>query len=211
SSMPIDLLACSGHKSWRGPTGVGLLALGPRFDQRGRWTTPRGSFTLAPWRLGGAEGSSEPTAMPPELPARFEAGTPNLPGVAGLGHAILQCPATAKRDDADALAHERALRQRLRRGLQDLDGVRLLGPADPDACTGVQSFVIDGWPCQEVAAALTASFGVAVRAGFHCAPGACEAVGAPDGCVRASFGPDTREDEVDVLIRAVRELVGVPA
>ncbi|MEM7681693.1 MAG: aminotransferase class V-fold PLP-dependent enzyme [Planctomycetota bacterium] len=209
--LPIDLLACCGHKSWRGPAGVGLLALGKRFDRQGRWTSPKGVFTLEPWRLGGAEGSSEPTRMPPDLPARLEAGTPNLPGVVGLGYAIQNCPACADHNDAQALVHERALRTRLRRGLADLSGVTLLGPEDPAECTGVQSLVLDGWPCQDVAAALTASFGIAVRAGFHCAPGACEAVGAPDGCVRASFGPETRADEVDTLIQAVRALVGAPS
>lgn len=187
-AMPIDLLASSGHKSLRGPTGTGFLYVGARAEPRA-------------FREGGSGGDSASPTQPTELPTRLEAGTPNTAGLAGLAAAlrILDPPA--------ALRHERALLARLMEQTQDTPTIRYHGTGVVRDSVGVLSLNIDGVPPAEVAAILDESFGVCVRAGLHCAPYVHRALGTfPDGSVRISPGPTTTMDEIDLLSAALREI-----
>ncbi len=198
----VDLLAFSGHKGLRGPTGIGALYVSERaFDQSGDPDTQ----PLRPILSGGTGGNATEEVMPTSLPKRFEPGTPNTLG----GATLLAAVETITPDSRTrSLEHERALIARLRERLAGVSGLRLIGADAVTDATPVQSLVIDGQEPTDVAAILDESFGIAVRAGLHCAPKAHATLGTLDlgGTVRVSPGPTTTEDDIDVCADALREI-----
>jgi len=96
---------------------------------------------------------------------------------------------------------------RLIEGLRAIPGVRVLSPSDPERRVAVVSITVDGWEPADFGAALDDAFQIACRTGLHCAPEACQALGAfPGGTVRFSPGFFTTAEEIDRTIEAVREL-----
>ena len=189
-----DLLAFPGHKGLMGPPGTGGLILGPRVE----------IDDLTPVREGGTGGNSEEDFQPRSLPARYEAGTVNTVGIAALGAAL---EVIAETGVAAIGAHEREMTTRLIEGLREIPGVRVLSPSDPERRVAVVSITVDGWEPTDFGAALDDAFQIACRTGLHCAPEACQALGAfPGGTVRFSPGFFTTVDEIDRTIEAVREL-----
>ncbi len=187
-AMNIDLLAFPGHKSLLGPSGTGVLYVGKRAE-------------IGPFREGGTGAESSNPMQPKELPTRLEAGTHNTVGLAGLNAALDGLNPT------QALAHEGRFIERLIRGLEDSDKVRIFGDAPPSHRVGLLSLWIDGISPVDAAAILDETFGIAVRAGLHCAPHAHRALGTfPDGTIRVSPGWNTTEAEMDQLIAALREI-----
>ena len=191
-ATPIDLLACSGHKGLFGPTGTGVLYVGPR-------AAPR------PWREGdtGGEGSAKDPFQPEGLPSRLEGGTPNVLGIAGL-------------DAGVAWVAERGP-DHLRRQVVDLlrqvaewagaAGWRVVGPWSPDACIGVLSLVPKGRGPKAVTEALDRRHDIAARPGLHDALYANQALGTyPEGTLRLSPGPFTTAGEVAALIAALEQI-----
>ncbi|MGH2687768.1 MAG: aminotransferase class V-fold PLP-dependent enzyme, partial [Actinomycetota bacterium] len=152
----IDLLAFTGHKTLMGPQGTGGLVVGERVEP-------------APWREGGTGGDSANPLQPDELPHRLEAGTPNTAGIAGLGEGVRY----VRENSGEMARHETALASRLWEALEGRRGISLHGhrPGDGRPRTGVVSFTMAGHTASEVGAILDSSFGIAVRAGLHCAPG----------------------------------------
>jgi cysteine desulfurase / selenocysteine lyase len=189
----VDLLAFAGHKGLLGPSGTGGLYVGPR-------------AALRPWREGGTGGDSARPVQPEELPHALEAGTPNTAGIAGLAEGARW----VQSQGMEALAsRERALAARLWEALADVHRVELYGraPGEAPARTGLLTFNVKGERASEVGAILDASFGIAVRAGLHCAPGVHRFLGTfPEGAVRVSPGPFTTEQEIDTLAEAVRAI-----
>lgn len=162
-------LCCPGHKALFGPQGTGiLLVLSDRLRE--------------PLMTGGTGSLSERTEQPDLLPDRFESGTLNAHGIAGLGAGIAWVRAQGTRK---ILGHERRLVSRLAKGLHALPGVEVFdGPGQ----TGVLSFRVAGAACEEVAGRL-AEHGVCVRDGLHCAPLAHRSAGTFEtGTVRVSAG-----------------------
>jgi cysteine desulfurase/selenocysteine lyase len=195
----IDLTAFSGHKALLGPSGVGGLYVGPRAFPG------EGGRVLEPTRFGGTGTDSTSADMPADLPARFEPGTPNTVGQIGLLAAI-EDP-TRLLPDA-ALAHERMLVDHLVSRTVGMPRVRVVGPRDRSRCVGILSLVVEGHPPTDVAAVLDASFGIAVRAGLQCAPGAHRAMGTFEGggTVRVSPGPYSTLADIEALADALGEL-----
>jgi cysteine desulfurase family protein len=184
----IDLLACSGHKGLLGPTGTGLLYVGPRAD-------------VAPFREGGTGSQSELDEHPMHLPDRLEAGTLNVTGIAGLSAGLAYI---AKETIARIRAHEAEMSTRLRGGLEHIPGLTLYGPADAAQRTSVVSFTMAGLDPADIAAILDTSFGIAVRPGLHCAPLAHRTIGTfPRGTVRMSPGHFTTIQDIDAAVEAV--------
>lgn len=176
-------IAMPGHKGLLGPQGTGLLLCGH---------TPR------PLLFGGTGTASRLQTMPEELPERMEAGTLNVPGIAGLAeglrYVLAKTPEAIGKREAEAAAA-------CARDLKKL-GVRVFAGAHQ---AGTVSFVPEG-DCEVLAEALGQK-GIAVRAGLHCAPLAHESAGTLDsGTVRVSFGHDATLQQAAALVRGVREI-----
>ena len=186
----IDLLAVPGHKGLYGPQGTGLLCVAP-------------GVALQPLLAGGTGSSSTADAQPDTFPEGFEAGTHNLPGIAGLKAGM---DFVLQQGVAAIGAHERALMLQAVARLDAMTGVTLYGPVDPDLRTGVLSFTVAGRDPAEVAFDLDRRFDIAVRAGLHCAPRAHRTLGTfPGGTIRMSPGWFTTEAEIDAFCDAVEE------
>ena len=178
-----DFIAMPGHKGLLGPQGTGLLLCGSQ---------------PIPLMQGGTGSNSRMQQMPEELPDALEAGTLNVPGIAGLTQGISYLQATGIQNIA-AREHRQAMR--CARGLQQL-GYRVF-TGDPQG--GTVSF-IPQTDCEEFAQKL-ASKGFAVRAGLHCAPIAHESAGTLDsGTVRVSFGIDAMDAQTDAFLRHLRTM-----
>ncbi|MBR6312092.1 MAG: aminotransferase class V-fold PLP-dependent enzyme [Oscillospiraceae bacterium] len=193
--LPIDLqgvgadfIAMPGHKSLLGPQGTGLLLVGE-------------NAPIRPLLAGGTGSVSLSREMPDFLPDALEAGTHNVPGIAGLAEGMRF---VASRGTEAILAHERELAREAARLLERTGRARCFISDDPDAQTGVLSFVIEGMDSQTAAVRLGEA-GVAVRGGLHCAPLAHESAGT-EGTVRASFSVFNTLSDAEGLARAVARL-----
>lgn len=205
--LGIDLAAFSGHKALGGPAGTGVLYVGPRALGGGNSAARAAEHTLRPVFFGGTGHDSQSADMPSGLPERFEPGTPNLPGFAGLLAAVEGWSASSA---ARALEHGRGLIERFRRTLSERAPGRIVvhGPSDRSNTVPVIALSVVGMDPADAAVALEQSFGILVRSGLHCAPGAHAAMGtaANGGTLRISPGPGTTEDEIDAAADALVEL-----
>ncbi len=190
--LPLDLktlgaafLAMPGHKGLYGPQGTGLLICGA---------------PARPLLEGGSGSDSRNRRMPDQLPDRLEAGTLNMPGIAGL-HRGLQFVRRSKA--AGLLRHERLLLRQAEDLLRQLPGVELYAAEDAGLQTGVLSFRVTGED-PEVTAAKLADRGIAVRAGLHCAPLAHDTAGS-GGTVRISFSAFNHSGEVRKFAMVLKE------
>jgi cysteine desulfurase/selenocysteine lyase len=190
-----DFYAVSGHKMMA-PSGIGALF--------GREELLAG---MRPWQGGGdmiRSVSFEKTTYN-DPPYRFEAGTPNVAGVVGLGAAV---------DYIEQLGHERIARlerellERLTAELQRVSGLRILGTTSGKVA--VVSFVVEGLHAQDVATLLDTQ-GIAVRAGHHCAEPLLKRFGV-DSTLRVSLAPFNTHEDIDRFLagldRARRILMG---
>jgi len=191
SAMGIDMLAFPGHKGLFGPPGTGGLYIDPNLE-------------LEPLLMGGTGSQSELVEQPKVRPDRYESGTQNTVGIAGLNEGVkfvLQ--------ETVAKIHEKEwmLTQRLMEGLENISGVTVFGPERGENKTGIVAFAIRGIDPAEVAHILDRSFQIAVRAGYHCTPLAHESIGTlGTGAVRASIGYFNTEDEIDRCLEAVEQI-----
>ena len=147
---------------------------------------------------------SDSEELPPYLPDRFESGTPNLPGIYGWEAAL----AFLEETSIEAVrSHDRMLTQRFLNGLEQIPGVRLIGPADLEHRVGVVSVDFPGQDNAAMGDRLEQEFGILTRCGLHCAPNAHKTLGTyPEGTVRFSFGLYTTEQEIDAALEAIRQL-----
>ncbi|MDT8317373.1 MAG: aminotransferase class V-fold PLP-dependent enzyme [bacterium] len=189
--MNVDLLAAAGHKSLLGPQGTGLLYIAPHID-------------LEPLKFGGTGGGTAGDEQPMELPDRFEAGTMNTPGIAGLGAGarfILETGLERIREK------EIALVGRLIDGLSRIDGVTIYGPAEPEKRAALVSFNIEGIDPSLLSFGLDNDYGIMTRGGLHCAPDAHRFLGTfPVGCVRLAPGYFNTTEEIDAVVAAINEI-----
>ena len=183
-----DFYAFSGHKMI-GPTGTGVLY--------GRESL---LDAMPPWKGGGdmiLEVRLDGTVFN-ELPYKFEAGTPNISGVIGLGAAVDYLAAVGLDRIA---AHESTLLDYMTGRLAELDGIRLIGTADNKA--SVQSFMLDDIHPHDLGTILDHQ-GVAIRTGHHCAMPVMDFFGVP-GTARASLALYNTADDIDRLVTAVEK------
>lgn len=190
--MDLDYVAIPGHKGLLGPMGTGLLLLGPEAP------VPR------PLWSGGTGSASESDMMPEFLPDVLEAGTPNIPGAAGLLAALQHLTAKGLEQ---VLADERRFVAEILHGLRTMPHVQLVGPGQPQHRTATFSIRLQGIDCGEVASRLEREFGILTRSGLHCAPWAHEAMGtSPSGTLRFSWGPTTPPDAAQRMLDALSRL-----
>lgn len=182
-------IAMPGHKGLYGPQGTGLLLC---------------AGEAVPLIQGGTGSASALQTMPDYLPDRLEAGTHNLPGIAGLLAGLRYV--TARTPEAIG-KREGALIRRAAQGLARLPKVRAFQARDPACQSGVLSFQVEGMDCETVGEALSRR-GIAVRAGLHCAPLAHENAGTLEaGTVRLSVSDFNTAAEVDRFLWEVGRLV----
>lgn len=191
SRLPVDLLAFSGHKGLMGPQGVGGLYI-------------REGIELAPLKHGGTGSASSEEVQPAMLPDRYESGTPNTPGLAGLAAALdVLSSATVERVRARICE----VGQLVLSGLAAIDGIILHGPRDMARNVGIFSFTVRDRDPADVAARLESEYGIMTRVGLQCAPSAHKALGTfPEGTVRASIGYHTTREEAGYFVRSLAEL-----
>ncbi|QDV73389.1 aminotransferase class V-fold PLP-dependent enzyme [Botrimarina mediterranea] len=193
-----DLVAAPGHKGLLGPLGTGVLWLAPGVEQ-----------DLRPLHYGGAASGGDRLEMPDTVPDHYEAGSVNMPGIAGLAAGVEHVLTTG----VDAIRQQiAASRQRLADGLAAIEGATVYGPSDPTLQAGVVSFAVEGYDPHELASLLASVAGVECRAGLHCAPRLHRALGtdARGGLVRFSPGMTTSDSDLDAAIEAVRQFVQSP-
>ncbi|WP_392438956.1 aminotransferase class V-fold PLP-dependent enzyme [Cloacibacillus evryensis] len=200
--LPVDArelglaaLCFTGHKGLFGPQGTGGIVWNPEFAER-----------CAPLSVGGTGSLSHEETQPALMPDKFEAGTPNLPGMAGLDAALEWLEKTGV---AEIAAKEEKLGRRLEEGLLSIDGIRLLGAAGGSGPRlPVYAFNIDGMDNGTLARALSDQYGIESRPGLHCSPLAHRTLGTfPEGALRLSPGYFNTEEEIDYTVAAINELV----
>lgn len=181
-------IAMPGHKGLFGPQGTGLLLCGQ---------------TGEPLISGGSGSDSVLQDMPAYLPDRLEAGTHNVPGIAGL---LAGMEYVSEIGTETIAGHEELLRKLMLEELSDLEGLELFA-GERGTQSGVVSFRLGSRSCEEAAEQL-ATRGVCLRSGLHCAPFAHESAGTLDtGTLRASFSPFVTEEMLRSACRAIRELL----
>lgn len=192
--LPVDMgrwkaafVAMPGHKGLYGPQGTGLLLCGA---------------PVRPIMEGGTGSESLLQQMPDFLPDRLEAGTHNIPGICGLLEGLRF---VARRGVESIGRHEAQLIGQMAKGLSGIPGVHVFHA--PRHQSGVLSFTVDGFDCEQVGQLLAAG-GIAVRCGLHCAPFAHRTAGTlQTGTVRASVSAFNTKYDMDRLIGAVKQIV----
>lgn len=195
-ALRADALAFPGHKGLLGPQGIGGMLITDAFAAQ-----------IEPLISGGTGSLSDTENIPAFLPDRFEGGTMNLPGVAGLHAAVKYVLQTGVEAIGKA---EMALTARFLQGAGALDGVRIAGLEGTAGRVAVVSldFTGAGLDNADVAYALDEGYGVMTRCGMHCAPRAHKTLGTfPQGTVRFAFGMENRAEEVDACLGALRAIL----
>jgi cysteine desulfurase family protein len=194
-TMALDLLAFTGHKSLYGPQGTGGLYIRKGLDEK-----------IAPLMRGGTGSRSEFEEQPDFMPDKYECGTPNTIGLAGLGAGaafILEQGVEAVR------AKESALTRRFLDHLQELgERVTVYGPLTMQNRIPLISFNLRDITPSDAALYFDEQWGIMCRPGLHCAPAAHRTIGTfPQGTVRFSFGFFNTEEHIDLAAKALRQLL----
>ena len=190
----IDLLAAPGHKGLLGPLGTGFLYIRPGLEK-----------TLAPLREGGTGSFSEDDRQPDFMPDKYEPGSHNAIGIAGLSEGVQW---VIDRTVEQVRAHELDLVRTFIDGVADIDGLTYFGPQGVRDRLGVFSVRVAGFSPQQLAAALENDYGILTRPGLHCAPLIHAALGTTScgGTTRLSFGPFLSKQDVKFATDALAEV-----
>ena len=190
----IDLLAAPGHKALLGPPGTGFLFISPKWVDRVR-----------PLKQGGTGSQSEQPRQPETMPDRFESGSLNAIGIAGL----LEGVKWVQSQTVPSLAlHQMELIKTFLEGVGDIEGLSVYGPLTARDRVGVFSVRLRGVAPQDLSDTLENDFGILTRAGLHCAPLVHRAVGTADigGTTRFSFGAFISMPDVQYATDALADI-----
>lgn len=189
SALGAEFAAMPGHKGLLGPQGTGVLLC---------------KSTAKPLLFGGTGSASAQPDMPDFLPDRLEAGTHNVPGIAGL-YCGVEYLRSLPRDAV--IKHERFLMRRFARQVECIPGLTLYLADDPERQSGVLSLTSEKLGCEELTERLGRA-GICVRGGLHCAPLAHRTAGTIDsGTVRFSFSPFNTACEVDRAAQIMKKIL----
>ena len=188
--LGLAALCFTGHKGLFGPQGTGGIVWRPEFAER-----------VTPLITGGTGSYSHLEIQPEDMPDKFEAGTPNLPGIAGLNAALDWLNTTGLKNIAE---REQFLGSRLLDGLVSMKGVSLTGKHNMDGRLPVFAFNLEGVDNGTLADKLS-RLGFETRPSLHCAPGAHKTLGTfPEGALRVSPGYFNTEDDIDEFLESLR-------
>lgn len=195
--LHIDALAFTGHKGLLAPQGIGGLLLRENIIDE-----------ITPLIVGGTGSLSHTERTPRFLPDKFEAGTLNLPGIAGLQAALTWL----KQQGLEKIrTHELMLTQQLLDGLHQLEAqglLRIVGKRNCNERLGVVSIATEKMDIAELAFILADKYAIATRVGLHCAPHAHKTLGTyPTGTLRFSFGWNNTDAEVSAALHALSEVL----
>lgn len=189
--MNIDLLAFPGHKGLMGPQGTGALYIGEGIE-------------LRHMKEGGTGSKSESLLQPEIIPDRYESGTPNTPGIVGLGAGLKYILDIGTEN---IRKHEEELTEYMINGLKSIDKVKIYGPMDAKRKASVISINIGDLDSSEVSYILDQAFNIAVRSGLHCAPLAHKTLGTfEQGTVRFSIGYFNTKKDIDRALEAIKKI-----
>jgi cysteine desulfurase family protein len=190
----IDLLAAPGHKALLGPLGTGFLYVRPGIEK-----------ILEPFREGGTGSISEEPRQPSFMPDRYESGSHNAIGLAGLAAGVKWI---LEQGIETLAAHDLDLVRTFIDGISDVEGLKMFGPQGVKHRLGVFSVRVEGFEPQELSAALEQSYGILTRSGIHCAPFAHKSIGTASlgGTTRFSFGPFLSKQDVKFATDALAEI-----
>ena len=193
SELGLAALCFTGHKGLMGPQGTGGIIWEPEFASR-----------VEPIITGGTGSYSHMEYQPEELPDKFESGTQNLPGIAGLSAALLWLIDTGVNNIADK---EREIGAYLLHELMSFNNVILTGRQDMNKRVPVFSFNVKGFDNGVLADKLSRE-GFETRPGLHCSPSAHKTLGTfPQGALRVSPGYFTQISEIDGFIATLGKLI----
>jgi len=202
-AMKIDLLAFPGHKALMGPLGTGALYI-------------REGIDLEPLREGGTGSISEHEVQPDFLPDKYEPGSHNALGLAGLKAGlefILQLSHSSTSGESSKIksgvemirAHEEALITQFIHETKSIEGLTLYGPVEAARRVAVIAVRLEGYAPLDLSQILFSSAGLMTRSGLHCAPGAHQAIGTfPVGATRFSFGYFTTKEQLHTAVLALK-------
>ena len=189
--LGIDVLCFTGHKGLMGPQGTGGIYV-------------REGLRIAPLKVGGSGVKSFDKEHPDTMPTALEAGTLNGPGIAGLGASLSWL---LKQGVEQIHEKELALAKRFLKGVTEIPDITVYGDTDAQMRTAIVSLNLGDVDSAEVSDWLWEDYGIAVRAGAHCAPLMHKTLGTEQqGAVRFSFSCFNTEEEVDTVIQALKEL-----
>ena len=189
-ALGADFVAFPGHKGLLGPLGTGVLYVRPGMDEK-----------LKTMKEGGTGTISEQPVQPNTMPDKYEIGSHNAIGLAGLSEGVAWL---LERGVGNVREHDRALCELFASLTADIEGLTVYGPRDMSVRAGVFSVNVAGMGPNDLAAALERDFGICTRPGVHCAPLAHKTIGThPAGTCRLSFGPFTTEDHVRAAAAAL--------
>ena len=187
--MHIDMLAAPGHKCLLGPQGTGLLYV-------------KDSLTLKILKEGGTGSQSEDLFQPNLVPDRYESGTHNTPGIAGLNAGIK----FILQEGIDKIReHEEKLCQYMLDRLNEIPNIQIYGSKSAKDRAAVISINIGNMDSGEITFLLDSEYDIATRSGIHCSPLAHKTLGTLEkGAVRFSLGYFNTEEDVDKAIEALK-------
>jgi cysteine desulfurase family protein len=190
-AMGIDVLCFTGHKGLLGPQGTGGIYV-------------REGLAIRPLKTGGSGVQTYSKTHPTEMPTALEAGTLNGHGIAGLGAAIGYINKTGIDNIRE---REKELAWRFYEGVKDVRGIKIYGDFTAKERCAIVTLNIGDYDSSEVSDALLTDYDISTRSGGHCAPLMHEALGTVEqGAVRFSFSHYNTDEEVDIAIRAIKEL-----
>jgi len=186
----IDLLVFAGHKSLLGPQGTGGLYISPNIELEEL--------------IQGGTGSQSRDPQPRNRPERYEAGTPNTSGIAGLGAGV----EVIMNEGLEAVRkREKALIDRLIDGLMAIPDITVYGPKPKEDRVPLVAVNLVGMTCHMLAHTLDKAFDISARGGLHCAPDAHKVMGTEEtGTLRFSVGFFNTEKEIDDTIMAMEKI-----
>ncbi|MBI5416827.1 aminotransferase class V-fold PLP-dependent enzyme [Candidatus Poribacteria bacterium] len=189
----IDLLACPGHKGLLGPQGTGFLYIGHGIE-------------LIPILEGGTGSHSHEDIQPEILPERYESGTLNTPGIAGLGAGI---EFIKKEGISKIREKEMELTEYLLLQLKEISEISIFGTDNAFLQMPVISFEIRGMDSGEIGSILSEKYNIMTRVGLHCAPMAHKTIKTfPRGTLRMSIGYFNTKEDIDYTIDSLKKVVG---